>query len=317
MKVPDVGAVRVKVPDVLPIHGKVPDMPGIKAPDAPVTHAATPDAPVTHAATPDASQSHAKTSEGSLAHHPVTADASTTHNSSPDTTNAHTAKDGTQPNTDSSAKGEDALQNKTTHGEHPDVKHLDADSPTITHDPAVTGDAVLSPNGASPHDGITVINDRSAGVHELSDGPYQNDSGGRTDGYGEKDIIVEKYGPMNEGPLSERTQESFRSGSYAKIILGEDTTFYRVYGGKATEVGSYMTRTPQNGGMQSQMDLALNPEWGNSATSVVEVTVPKGTVIYEGFAAPQTINGGLGILPGGGNQVYITRSELNPLWFKK
>ncbi len=75
-----------------------------------------------------------------------------------------------------------------------------------------------------------------------------------------------------------------------------------------------MTRVPQNGGIQSQIDLALNPEWGNTTQYVTKVTVPKGTVIYEGAAAPQSINGGAGQLLGGGNQVYIP--EVNASWLK-
>ena len=39
----------------------------------------------------------------------------------------------------------------------------------------------------------------------------------------------------------------------------------------------------------------------------------KGTVIYEGAAAPQIINGGTGVLIGGGNQVYIPEVDEN--WF--
>lgn len=39
---------------------------------------------------------------------------------------------------------------------------------------------------------------------------------------------------------------------------------YRVSGGNAGEVGSYVSRTPQGGGLQSQLDLALNPAWGNT-----------------------------------------------------
>ena len=74
-----------------------------------------------------------------------------------------------------------------------------------------------------------------------------------------------------------------------------------------------MTRVPQNGGMQSQIDLALNPDWGNSAQYVTKVVVPQGTVIYEGTAASQTINGGAGMLLGGGNQVYIPNVEES--WF--
>jgi hypothetical protein len=42
---------------------------------------------------------------------------------------------------------------------------------------------------------------------------------------------------------------------------------------------------------------------------------PKGTVIYEGFAAPQMINSGAGFLMGGGNQIYIP--EVKASWFEK
>lgn len=46
--------------------------------------------------------------------------------------------------------------------------------------------------------------------------------------------------------------------------------------------------------------------------------VPKGTVIYEGTAAPQVITDSLGNtigkLPGGGNQVYIPKIKAR--WFK-
>jgi hypothetical protein len=69
-----------------------------------------------------------------------------------------------------------------------------------------------------------------------------------------------------------------------------------------------MFRVPQNGGIQSQIDFALRPEWGNNTKHVTKVIVSKGTTIYEGTAAPQTLNktiGGTGQLIGGRNQVYI------------
>jgi hypothetical protein len=53
--------------------------------------------------------------------------------------------------------------------------------------------------------------------------------------------------------------------------------------------------------------LSLPP--GNTAEKLVEIRVPKGTVIYEGAAAPQ-----FGHL-GGGNQVYIPK--VNPTWVVK
>lgn len=125
------------------------------------------------------------------------------------------------------------------------------------------------------------------------------------------DVI--RYSPMNPGPLSNDVANSFRSSSYYAYPLSSDTNFYRMYSDPKYKVGSYMTRTPQNGVMQTQLDLALNPDWGNYATNMTQVTVPKGTVIYEGVAGPQIINGGAGQLLGGGNQVYIPEVDAN--WF--
>ena len=86
------------------------------------------------------------------------------------------------------------------------------------------------------------------------------------------------------------------------LLLTEDTVMYRVSGGNAGTVGSYMSRIPQNGGLQSQLDLALNPAWGNTVENVTKVIVPKGITIYEGIAAPQNIYDSLGnvigMLPG-------------------
>lgn len=123
-----------------------------------------------------------------------------------------------------------------------------------------------------------------------------------------------KYSPINPGPLKKSVAESFSGATYKETVLTQDTILYRVYGGDSGKVGSYMTRIRQNGGMQSQIDLALNPQWGNTAQNVTKVTVPRGTVIYEGTAASQTINGGAGQLIGGGNQIYIP--EVNASWFK-
>lgn len=112
---------------------------------------------------------------------------------------------------------------------------------------------------------------------------------------------------------------TFTGGTYTESVLTKDTTMYRTSGGSAGEVGRYISRTPQNGGLQSQLDSALNPQWGNTATTVTEVTIPKGTVIYEGTAGPQIITDSMGnrvgTLPGGGNQIYIP--EVDTSWFGK
>jgi len=118
--------------------------------------------------------------------------------------------------------------------------------------------------------------------------------------------------------ISREVAESFSGATFTKKVLTEDTVMYRVSGGNAGEIGSYMSMIPQGGGLQSQLDLALNPAWGNTTENVTKVIVPKGTTIYKGIAAPQNIYDSLGnvigTLPGGGNQVYIPKVEVG--WFQ-
>jgi hypothetical protein len=111
------------------------------------------------------------------------------------------------------------------------------------------------------------------------------------------------------GPLGEKIASTFRSSTYTETVTSEATTLYRVYGGSAGEIGGYWTRTPPAGPVQSIIDTALNPAWGNTATSVTRINVPAGTRIFEGVAAPQ------GGLVGGGNQVFI--QNVNPDWIIK
>ena len=124
---------------------------------------------------------------------------------------------------------------------------------------------------------------------------------------------AKRYNPVEMGPLPKEIAETFTGASYSEVTLTKDTVLYRVYGGDAGKVGRYLTDIPQNGGMQSQLDLALNPDWGNTAQYVTRVIVPEGTTIYVGTAASQTINAGAGVLPGGGNQIFIP--EVDALWF--
>ena len=72
-------------------------------------------------------------------------------------------------------------------------------------------------------------------------------------------------------------------------------------------MGQYWTAIQPTGPLQSQIDLALKPEWGNTATQVTTIKVPAGQIIYQGAAASQ---GGAQI--GGGSQVFIPR--VDPSW---
>ena len=121
---------------------------------------------------------------------------------------------------------------------------------------------------------------------------------------------VIRWGPATgAGPLGEEVAATFRGGSYTQTVTQEATTLYRAYGGRAGQLSPYWTRTAPSGPLQAKIDSALLPEWGNTAEGVSTIVVPKGTTIYEGFAAPQ------GNLMGGGSQIFIP--QINPSWLVK
>jgi filamentous hemagglutinin len=129
------------------------------------------------------------------------------------------------------------------------------------------------------------------------------------------------WGPNDKGPLGNPNDvnspaATFRGGSYTEKILDKDLILHRTYGDKAGPIGQYWSSTPQHGGLQSQLDAALNPSWGNNASKIHTITIPKGTTVYMGSAAPQTINAGTGVLYGGAQQTFVPWATLNNLGFK-
>ncbi|CUU33742.1 YD repeat-containing protein [Armatimonadetes bacterium GXS] len=92
---------------------------------------------------------------------------------------------------------------------------------------------------------------------------------------------------------------SFRGGSFGEIVLAEPLTVYRLYGGKASQLGRWYMLTPPKGRSQAVIDYAIRPEWGNTLQRLVGVKLPAGTRIFFGPAAPQ------GGLVGGGWQVFV------------
>ncbi|WP_037316942.1 DUF6862 domain-containing protein [Ruegeria halocynthiae] len=125
--------------------------------------------------------------------------------------------------------------------------------------------------------------------------------------------IENRYDPINEGPLPTDIAKTFRSATYNEVITTEPTKLYRVISDNGNPAGGYWTRTKPEGPLQSVIDSALDQNWGNTATRVVEMEVPAGTRLFEGFAAPQRD------LVGGGNQVYFDRdvNPLNPDWISQ
>ncbi len=110
-----------------------------------------------------------------------------------------------------------------------------------------------------------------------------------------------KYSPIKPGPLIDDIANTFRSNTYTKSVTTKDITLYRVISEGGEKNGRYWSRTNPRGSLESTIDLALNPAWGNKATIVLKARIPKNTTIYEGIAAAQ------GSLVGGGNQIYIPK----------
>jgi hypothetical protein len=131
------------------------------------------------------------------------------------------------------------------------------------------------------------------------------------------DILVRRWTPIDPpGPLSSNPAwlNSFRSATYNEVQLAQPTTLYRVYSDPTRQLGPFWTRTQPTGPTQALLDNAVLPSWGNRATSVVEIKVPPGTIVYEGPAGPQPLvgQGAPSAMVGGGEQVLIPR--VDPGW---
>ncbi len=111
------------------------------------------------------------------------------------------------------------------------------------------------------------------------------------------------------GPLSENVAKSFRSMTYKEYNAEESIVLYRVYGGRAKQLGSYWTRVPPLGPLQSKIDHALLAKWGNTAENIIKINVPRGTRIFEGVSSAQES------LLGGGNQVFL--QNVDTTWIVK
>jgi RHS repeat-associated protein len=105
---------------------------------------------------------------------------------------------------------------------------------------------------------------------------------------------------VNPGPLADDVASTFSGGRYAIVKTEEPVQLYRVWGGEAAEFGGYWSTTPPSGSLASQIDNALVPTWGNTASKWTTIEVPKGTTLFVGEAASQG-----GIFVGGGSQVFV------------
>ncbi len=122
---------------------------------------------------------------------------------------------------------------------------------------------------------------------------------------------IKTYGPLQVGPLGNPNDlttpaSTFRSGTYVEKIATEELYFYRDHGGSAKANGRFWTTEPSNGPLQSQLDSAILPEWGNTFENHSVINIPIGTKYYEGYSASQAGSQGLQpTLHGGGTQIFL------------
>ena len=129
---------------------------------------------------------------------------------------------------------------------------------------------------------------------------------------------VTRNGPMNAGrmhdiPMGNGTLSySFRGSSYFSYKNTDQLTLYRVQGKpfeNGYHLGRFWTRDKPSGAVQSIIDSALDPTWGNTGTYWVKIEVPPGTSLFEGVAASQRG------LVGGGNQIIV--EQIPSTWLKE
>ncbi|MBA4260436.1 MAG: hypothetical protein C0446_14830, partial [Chitinophaga sp.] len=122
--------------------------------------------------------------------------------------------------------------------------------------------------------------------------------------------VVSESDALRPGVLPLRLQETFSGGRYATIILDEPVVLNRVWAPltQAKEFGGMWGLEKPLGIIQSRIDKALLPDWGDiinspfkaQATHYVEVRAPVGTKIYIGEVSSQN-----GAWVGGTSQILV------------
>jgi hypothetical protein len=130
------------------------------------------------------------------------------------------------------------------------------------------------------------------------------------------DIVLRRWTPAGE--VDPRAlAHTFRSSSYDEVLSTGPRVLHRSFADHGTVNGQFWSRDVPTGPLQTQLDVALLPEWNTTAriapfttvpqaTHRAEATMPAGRVFFEGPAGPQV---GVAMpetrLLGGGGQVVF------------
>ena len=120
--------------------------------------------------------------------------------------------------------------------------------------------------------------------------------------------IDDKVMVINKKELPESLGNTFTDGEYCTVVTNEEIKVYRTFGGKADAGGGFATTNSSNSRIQSKIDSALLPEWGNTRAYEVEITIPTNQELTIGKVASQTIKGSGTVLQGGADQILLPKN---------
>ena len=107
-------------------------------------------------------------------------------------------------------------------------------------------------------------------------------------------------------PLPQDIAATFLNATCTKATLPAAQTFYRYFHSPQNRYGRYLTTDRFSTNVDVISKLALNQAWGNKAERELSVTLPAGTVVYQGIVGPQTP---AACYPGGAQQTFIENSK--------
>lgn len=132
------------------------------------------------------------------------------------------------------------------------------------------------------------------------------------------ELIIDERGVIrNDSIIGNQTlAHTFRGEQYMSYITKESMYFIQVTSKKnSNKIGKFWSTVVAKGPGQTQLDLALLPEWGNKVDHWRIVEVPKGTKVFEGQVAAQKFSDEFG--PGGSelaNKLGKIFGPRNVLW---
>lgn len=123
---------------------------------------------------------------------------------------------------------------------------------------------------------------------------------------GHQKVFAQEATSLSSCPLPANIAITFLKSKCQKVKLLMPQTFFRYYSNDLNKKGRYLTTGQYQTNAEAIANLALKQEWGNKAEKMLSITLPAGTIIYQGIVAPQIP---ASCYPGGGQQIFIEDSK--------